>query len=55
MSDTEKKSSKPNSRWTKGNERYSAKDAAILRRIHEENGWRQGAKVTKGGVKLVKV
>lgn len=39
---------KVNSRWTapgKNPERYTRQDAALLRKIHEENGWKNGARV----------
>lgn len=39
------KKTKP--RWGVSGQRYSAKDAAILRRIRKENGWVNGAKVSR--------
>lgn len=39
---------KQRSRWTKPGEnpeRYTKADAALLRKIHEENGWVRGARV----------
>lgn len=43
----DKPKAKKKSRWGANGERYTAKDAAILRRIHKENGWVNGAKVSR--------
>lgn len=45
---TETKAKKTKSRWGKNGERYASKDlVAIRRRLREQMGWRNGARVSQ--------